>query len=379
MNNKNVIIVSEHYGKWGAERSTCSLATYIKRLGNKVIVIIPHHGEITEMLDAGQVEYYVHFFKGWIYYNKKNYFKWFVIRLVNWIQLYRLRSILTANGIQPDIVYSNTLVHGFGIALANSYGVPHIQHIRENVDIFKMHFYKGYAQTLHYIEENSEKLICTCKSIRDRYSCDINDCKLTYVYNGVPICDYKAKTVPNEKCLRLLYVGRLDEDKRPQDILEAIYKLIDNGSTNLLLDMYGEGGLKNELQAFIQKHEMECFVHLKGFSNTISYDDYDVGIIASTFEAFARTTLEYMMHGLAVVGSNSGGTCEQVVDNETGLLFETHNPEDLAKKIQYFYEHRDSCLIMGLRGRKRVETIFTQDNYVKGVVHIFDEILDHRF
>jgi len=374
MNKKTVVIVSEHYGKWGAERSTCSLASYLRALGNRVIVIIPHPGEIIDMLEHGRVEYRVHFFKGWVYYGKKNYLKWFVIRFTNWFQLHRLESIFISEDIHPDIIYSNTLVHGFGIDLARRFKVPHIQHIRENVNTFKMHFYKGYADTLNYINRYSEKVICTCKSIFDRYSNDIDNYKLTYIYNGVPICKYKVKTNPNRGCLRLLYVGRLGEDKRPQDILKAICKLINDGSDNLILDIYGEGPLEYSLKRFVKEQHIDNHVNMKGFSNNIPFDDYDIGLIASTFEAFARTTLEYMMHGLAVVGSNSGGNCEQIVEGETGLLYRTHDADDMADKIQILYKNRDLCLKMGQQGRKRVEKVFSQERYVKGITQLFEEV-----
>ena len=122
---------------------------------------------------------------------------------------------------------------------------------------------------------------------------------------------------------------------------------------------------------------MNEYISLKGFysNKDIEYDKYDVGFISSTFEAFARTTLEYMMHGLAVIGSNSGGTIEQVVDKVTGLLYETHDPFDMYRKIVFLYENRVIVLKYGQEGRKRAEDCFSQERYVKSVsAHILNSI-----
>ena len=136
---------------------------------------------------------------------------------------------------------------------------------------------------------------------------------------------------------------------------------------NFRIDVYGEGNQRPEIEQYIAANQIGTYMVLKGFQKSIDYDVYSVGILASTFEAFARSVLEYMMNGLAVIGSNSGGTMEQVIDKETGFLYEPHNVNQLADKMEYMVMHKDECRLMGLKGRDRVECCFSQDRYVKGV------------
>lgn len=377
MQKRTIIVVSEHVSNWGAERSTCSLAAYIKEMGHRVVIVIPKKGKILELLDEYELEYQICFFKGWIYYGRRNILKWLAILIINTFQLFKLVFLFKKRGINPDVVYSNTLIHEFGIRLADYYSIPHVQHIRENVDTFGMKFYRGYKRAMKKIAMSSSKVICTCGAIEKRYRADIPQSILTHEYNGVPICEYIEKRNVNQGILQTVFVGRIDEDKRPLDVCMAMKYMIDNGYKDIHLDFYGTGTQEKDVEAFIMNNNLNEYISLKGFcpNKDIDYDRYDVGFLSSTFEAFARTTLEYMMHGLAVIGSNSGGTIEQIVDKGTGLLYETHNPFDMYRKIAFLYENREIVLKYGQEGRKRAENYFSQERYVKSVsAHILNSI-----
>ena len=64
-------------------------------------------------------------------------------------------------------------------------------------------------------------------------------------------------------------------------------------------------------------------------------------------EAFGRVTVEAMMSGSAVIGSNSGCTKELISNNENGLLFKQGNYKDLANKIKYLYNNRKEIQRLG--------------------------------
>ena len=93
--------------------------------------------------------------------------------------------------------------------------------------------------------------------------------------------------------------------------------------------------------------------------------------MTSTFEAFARTTLDYMNNGLAVIASNSGGNIEQVENGISGLLYKVGDPSDLARKIHELTSNRALSLQMGRNGREIFLNKFTQKRYQD---HIYKEI-----
>jgi glycosyltransferase involved in cell wall biosynthesis len=371
---KTILIVSLHNTNWGAERSTCSIAAYLKSLGYRVIIIFPKEGKILDIINEFELEYKIHYFRGWINSKATNYPRAIVSTLINLFQGFSLDLKLKKNNIKPDLIYSNTLVHGFGILLAKKYRVPHLQHIRENIDVFEMKFNWGYKTSLNFINNNSKNIICTCAAIKNRYLDHLSDKKTVVVYNGIPIKPY-VKPVNNSNIFSMVYAGRLYKDKRPQDILKMICELVRSGIKDIRLDIYGEGVMEDELKAYVFEHKLDEYIKFKGFQKEIYYSNYLVGFLPSEFEAFARSTLEYMMAGLAVIGTNSGGTKEQVMHGETGYLYTPGNIQEMKDWVLHLYKNRDICLLYGANGYNRIVNLFSQDRYVENLSKYFIQAL----
>ena len=167
---KYIIVFSRHIGNWGAERSTCSLCKGLKDRGYNVLVVIPRKGDIIELLENDKIEYLVHWYRGWLYEGiKRPSLKHSVkLWLSQKLSLIRLKKMLREKEILPILVYSNTITFSFGIKFASSYRIPHVQHIRENIDAFDYHFIFGYDKSMKLINTSSA-IMCTCNSIRNRY------------------------------------------------------------------------------------------------------------------------------------------------------------------------------------------------------------------
>lgn len=88
--------------------------------------------------------------------------------------------------------------------------------------------------------------------------------------------------------------------------------------------------------------------------------DQDVLIFPSEWqEPFARTVLEAMASGLAVIGTTTGGTPEVLDDGETGLTYAAGDVEALARQIVRVCEDEHLRRQLGLAGQHRVCHAFT--------------------
>ena len=369
MKNKNCILVFiANVDKWGAERSVCSLCKFLQANNERVIVIIPRKGGIIELLEDSGIEYSIIPYSLRIRNaNEKISPRRFLRRLINHVRdicvvYHRIKEM----GVSPKLVYSATLNFCVGIEYAHLISVPHVQHIRENIDAFGYKFIWGYKNTMKYISKNSVRIICTCNTILNRYLADVDSSKIEAIYNGTPI----VKEVPVKiigDMINIIHIARYMEDKRIMDSLQAVRILIHNGISNIHLDIYGSGPDESKYKDYILKNNLSDFITLKGFVSSIDYAPYHIGLMTSTFEAFARSTLDYMNNGLAVIASNTGGNIEQVVNGVTGLLYEVHNPHDLAKQMECLCLNHAEILRMGANGRERYLANFTQEKYVSSV------------
>ena len=79
-------------------------------------------------------------------------------------------------------------------------------------------------------------------------------------------------------------------------------------------------------------------------------------------EAFGRVSVEAQSMQKPVLASNIGGSKETIIDNKTGILFESGNSEDMSKKIIELFNYDESTLNqMGIEGRKNVISKFNVD------------------
>ncbi|KAJ0250422.1 hypothetical protein HA466_0137570 [Hirschfeldia incana] len=89
-------------------------------------------------------------------------------------------------------------------------------------------------------------------------------------------------------------------------------------------------------------------------------------------ETFGRVTIEAMAYGLAVVGTDAGGTKEIVEHNVTGLLHPMGRlgNKDLAHNLLFLLGNKEARLRMGIEGRRKVEKMFMKQHMYKRFVDV---------
>ena len=72
-------------------------------------------------------------------------------------------------------------------------------------------------------------------------------------------------------------------------------------------------------------------------------------------EAFGRVSIEAQSMEKPIIASDIGGSNETIINNKTGFLFESRNPESLCKKIVDVLNFDESRLkLIGIEGRKNI-------------------------
>jgi glycosyltransferase involved in cell wall biosynthesis len=96
------------------------------------------------------------------------------------------------------------------------------------------------------------------------------------------------------------------------------------------------------------------------------------------YEGFPMVLAESFACGLPVVASGMGSAAEIVSDFHTGRLFAPDDPQDLADKARWAWEHPQECLEMGRAARSEYERQYTaQSNYLR-LLDIYQTVIDGR-
>jgi glycosyltransferase involved in cell wall biosynthesis len=141
----------------------------------------------------------------------------------------------------------------------------------------------------------------------------------------------------DEKQIIILYSGKLIDKKRPLDLLKAFHQLNDANTT---LFYMGDGPLRNELEAYVSKHQVKNVV-ISGFINQSEigtiYSMADLFVMCSGIgETWGLSVNEAMNFGLPVIVSSTCGSSYDLVSNGiNGFVFKEG---DINRLQVYIYE-----------------------------------------
>ncbi len=192
--------------------------------------------------------------------------------------------------------------------------------------------------------------------------------------------DHRRFTPPSEPFdspFTLLFVGRLRYYKGLDDLLRALRDLPDTK-----LRVVGVGPMLEPLRDMARDLGIAERVEFLGEVDDARlpevYRRAHIFVLPANAraEAFGTVLLEAMASGLPCVTTEVGtGTSWVVQDGVTGLVVPPHDPEALAKAIRRLLEDRHLRLEMGKAARARVESEFTQERMVQGVIGVYEALL----
>lgn len=172
---------------------------------------------------------------------------------------------------------------------------------------------------------------------------NLNSEKIYVRYNAVQP-EHEMKYVPKEwrSPIRLIYVGRLIEQKGVQVLLNALSccKCRDN----LLLDIVGDGPYRENLEKLCCELELQKQVKFHGVQRDISrrLQEADLFVHPAIWEeGFGITLIEAMQEGLPCIAFRKGAIPEIITDGIDGFLVEECSIQALADRLEQLYEAYD--------------------------------------
>ncbi len=160
-----------------------------------------------------------------------------------------------------------------------------------------------------------------------------------------------------------LAASRLVPYKRADLIVDAFSKMKDKK-----LVVVGDGPELNNIRAMATSN-IEVLGYKDG-RELKSLMQRTKAFVFAAEEDFGITVVEAMACGTPVIAFNKGGTAETVIDNKTGILFESQTTESIIKAVERFENVRDN---FDLKEISLYTKKFSRDIFEKNIKDYVDE------
>ena len=222
----------------------------------------------------------------------------------------------------------------------------------------------------------------TWDSVVDRFVVATEFTKNKYVQAGIsstkirvlpPFLENIPAIIPGNKGYAF-YVGRLSHEKGIDVLLEAWRQVKD-----FPLYIVGQGSLQKYVEDYIKEYEL-THVKLLGFIE----NDQVLKILAQArfiivpsvcYENFPRVVVEAYACGVPVLANRMGTMQEVVEDGQTGMLYATNDPQDLATKANDMINDENICKQLAINARQIYDLKYTRERHYEALMNIYQGML----
>lgn len=282
-------------------------------------------------------------------------------------------------GVKFDLAHSNSSVIDMGAYLALWRRVPHVWHLREfGYEDFRMQsvFGKRYER---WIYKKCEVAIAISKAIEQKFK-PLFGTRIRLIYNGILPKDESLSASHTNPVTTFCITGRLEPNKNQMEVLKACLLLKHESKCHFRLLVVGAGGntaYTEELKKYVADNGLQNEVVFMGYRTDVPeiLSQCNVGLTASTNEAFGRITVEYMMQNLAVIASDTGANPEIIRDGDTGMLYPSGDARQLADKMLALLQNRNLLMRIAANGKQRALECFSSVKNSDSIFNLYKTLV----
>lgn len=358
----NILFVVDSLHGGGAGRVVSRLATQMSEYGNSVSIATTSNKKILYPLSRDINTYVI---SGDHVEEKKPGFIKMLRKIRRIKNIVRERNIEVVYSFLPEInIYS--IFAGIGqkhITIVSERNDPYVDPSNKIVRILRS---LSYPFSDGFVFQTNDAKGYFSKSIQKRS---------TIIFNPVP--SNLPDVYDGERKKRFVAVGRLDNQKNYPMMLDAFYR-VHQAYPEFILDIYGEGKEKANVENLIQELNLQNVVTLKGQSATVldEIKDAYAFVMSSNFEGMSNALIEAMAIGLPTISTDHpiGGARALIEDGKNGLLVPVNCADKLAESMISLIENPDVAESLGaeaslLKNNLKIENIAEQWlNYAKTIL-----------
>ena len=308
------------------------------------VVLTPKYTGINEFCKKNDIENYVSKYCGFMYPMHDNAAKVkFLLRKAEYYlnkdsSLIKIKKMIDFKTI--DIIHTNNSLNDIGRRLSLEMNIPHVWHLREG-GLFPQNLHPYFKNFTSYMNTGNVRFIAVSYAVKKEWvKLGIPEKKIEVIYDGVSLPKKVYTKVPSNR-IRFVMTGAYSEIKGQIQVIKAVAQLPEKYRNKIQVDFWGNGVQEyvEYLKAEINNNNLQGTIELKGFTNNVweTLSMYDVGLNCTRFEAFGRTTVEFLISGIPVIASQLGANLELINENN-GLFYKYDNIDDLQHALEYMVD-----------------------------------------
>jgi glycosyltransferase involved in cell wall biosynthesis len=298
--------------------------------------------------------------------------------------IFRVWQIVRQNNIQ--VLQSHGYkAHIVCLVLSKLTGLPWMAFIHGWTDEnFKINLY-NYTEKL--VVRFADRIIPVSQELKNRLGLGRRALKRTIVITNSADWVDTTKEFPNKRLelgikdddILVAVIGRFSPEKGVRYFVKAM-ELLAHDCPQVKAVLVGDGVEHQQIENDIKRLGLERTVYLIGYQEDVSpyYHASDIVCIPSLSEGMPNVALEAMMFAKPLVATRVGGVPEVVVDGETGFLVASCDPGGLAQALKVLVTDENRRIMMGKKGKKRVEDIFDPTQRTQKICDLIRELILSR-
>jgi glycosyltransferase involved in cell wall biosynthesis len=191
--------------------------------------------------------------------------------------------------------------------------------------------------------------------------------QIKYLPNFIQLAHFRPQYDWKENAF--VYFGRLSHEKGLLTMIRAVKDL------DVKLKIIGDGLQKDVLQSIVRNQNIQniSFLGFKSGNELKDEISRSMAVIVPSewYENNPMSVIEAFALGKPVIGARIGGIPELVLDNETGLTFESGSEGDLREKISHLLNNLNAISQMGRNARLYAENRLSEETHYQGLMDVY--------
>ena len=335
---KKLLIVLGSMGRGGAERVISLISNFFCEKGWEVYIVLLLYGKVEYVLNkgvtvidlSGETQSRIRRLPGWIKGIRKNVREIKPNSILSFAARINLIVLIACFGLRQNVVVSER-------------NDPFMDGRTKMIDVLTRLLYPC-AKAVVFQTKRAARYFKNAKF------------KNTLIIPNPISVQCRAKSPVGCK---IVTVGRLTKQKNQAMLIKA-FSEINRRHKESILEIYGDGELKDELLHQINDLNLGDRVFLKGNVPNVHEMIADAlfFVLSSDYEGLSNALLEAMMMGLPCVSTDCAGSDEYIIDRKSGLIVPVNDRYSLEKAMIEMIDNselREICRRGAIQASIRVE------------------------